>query len=87
MKKVVIFILAAMALGCQVENNEPVTCDVTSKDYVKTDFDCLTYSVEYVICNPESDQSQGEDCIEAYNIPEAHLTHCESYDICEMKIN
>ena len=90
MKKLISIILVALSTGCcfagcVVEKQEVNrVCSVTDTDYKRTDFDCKTYSIEYVFCDITENIDRA-DCIDPYNAPESHLTHCDAYNICEGK--
>ena len=87
MNKVLITIIALFAVGCNFETEEnqeqeSIVCVASDTNYIKTHFDCKTYSVEYVFCDPSEDIDR-EDCIDPYDAPESFLTHCDSFNACD----
>ena len=76
----IVLILAALAVGCGHDLDDSSRCWADSPGYIKTEFVCFDYSVEHKLCASHEDSS---DCVQAYDVPEAHLTHCRSYNYCE----
>tara|TARA_Y100001937_G_C7073726_1_gene309605 strand:- start:473 stop:745 length:273 start_codon:yes stop_codon:yes gene_type:complete len=83
-----IIFLAIAATGCGVESNPDYeetrvkACWTGAADYIRTDFDCGTHSVEYVICdNPGG--IERENCTEAWEAPETFMGHCHQWNVCE----
>ncbi len=89
MKKVISILVLVIATGCNFEEQDTIetqsartSCSASDTDYIKTDFDCLSYSIEYHFCDPAQEQDR-EGCLEMHEAPESFLTHCESYNVCE----
>jgi hypothetical protein len=86
------FIIAAVAAiftGCGVEVTNPdyeqprvKACWSGAVDYIRTDFDCGTHSVEYVICDNPGGIVRA-DCVDAWDVPETFMGHCNAWNVCE----